>query len=59
MPLPGRGLLSDRISVGINTASRGNNNLVILFLNLNGFKKINDSLGCGIGVAGGGRRGGN
>ena len=47
--LPGRGLLSDRISVGINTASRGNNNLVILFLNLNGIKKINDSLGYEIG----------
>ena len=47
--LPGRGLLNDRISVGINTASRGNNNLVILFLSLNGFKKINDSLGYAIG----------
>ncbi len=47
--LPGRGLLNDRISVGINTASRGNNNLVVLFLNLNGFKKINDSLGYAIG----------
>ncbi len=30
--LPGRGLLNDRISVGISAASRGNDKLVLFFL---------------------------
>lgn len=47
--LPGKGLLVDRISIGIGTARREDKNLALLLVNLNGFKKINDSLGHKIG----------
>lgn len=47
--LPGRVLLDDRISVGINTAQRENKWLVLLLLDMDGFKKINDTLGRHVG----------
>ena len=47
--LPGRVLLDDRIKVGITTAQREQKCLTLLLLNLDGFRKINDSLGHVIG----------
>lgn len=47
--LPNRGLLSDRISHAIALASRHQKHLAVLFLDLDGFKHINDSLGHPIG----------
>ncbi len=43
--LPGRALLDDRIRMAINTASREKLGLVLLLLDLDGFKKVNESLG--------------
>ncbi len=43
--LPSRVLLDDRLTVGINTAQREQKGLVLLLLNLDGFRKVNDSLG--------------
>ena len=43
--LPNRRLLNDRIGVAIASAARRNNKLAILFLDLDGFKQINDTLG--------------
>ncbi|MHB8454636.1 MAG: putative bifunctional diguanylate cyclase/phosphodiesterase [Acidiferrobacterales bacterium] len=47
--LPNRLLLSDRIGQGIAQAARNKGLLAVLFLDLDGFKHINDSLGHPIG----------
>ena len=47
--LPNRLLLKDRISQAIAAAHRNNTKVAVLFLGLDGFKEINDSLGYGVG----------
>jgi diguanylate cyclase (GGDEF)-like protein/PAS domain S-box-containing protein len=47
--LPNRTLLQDRLSQAITTAGRNGNRIAVLFLDLDGFKHINDSLGHAIG----------
>jgi diguanylate cyclase (GGDEF)-like protein len=47
--LPNRVLLSDRIGVAISFAERHNRKAALLFLDLDGFKHVNDSLGHPIG----------
>lgn len=47
--LPNRLLLSDRISQAIAVAPRRAQRVAVLFLDLDGFKHINDSLGHGVG----------
>src|SRR6202162_952547 len=42
--LPNRTLMQDRLTQAIATASRNNSRIAVLFLDLDGFKNINDSL---------------
>lgn len=43
--LPNRWLLNDRLTLALNQARRQKNRLVIMFIDLDGFKKINDTVG--------------
>jgi diguanylate cyclase (GGDEF)-like protein/PAS domain S-box-containing protein len=47
--LPNRILLNDRIAMAVNTASREQKKVGVLFIDLDRFKNVNDSLGHGVG----------
>jgi len=47
--LPNRSLLNDRISHALNEAHRRQESLALMFLDLDHFKNINDTLGHGVG----------
>ncbi|MBF0135762.1 MAG: EAL domain-containing protein [Magnetococcus sp. DMHC-1] len=43
--LPNRVLFRDRLELAINTAKRNRTEVILMFLDLDGFKKVNDTLG--------------
>lgn len=47
--LPNRHLFQDRLRHALHTADRGGHQIGLMFLDLDGFKAINDSLGHGLG----------
>ncbi|MGC8035392.1 diguanylate cyclase domain-containing protein, partial [Salmonella enterica] len=47
--LPNRTLLEDRLSQAINKAARSQGHFALMFMDLDGFKAINDSLGHHVG----------
>lgn len=47
--LPNRVVLNDRLEQAITLAKRNNTNLAVLFVDLNGFKQINDTYGHEVG----------